>query len=135
MPSTLEEACSQIDVLGSAAKTLEAELAVAKAELYQAFTPKSALSRAELCSQNLATPHRQICTGPRTGSTTTYLKTAIGREGVAQVQEWSEARRFPGRDINERELALSTVRDWSRPDTIWTDGSRQGSGRVGAARV
>ena len=51
-------------------------------------------------------------------------------------QEWSEARRFPGRIIiDEREPALRTAGEWSRPDTIWTDDSRQDSGAVGAACV
>ena len=43
---------------------------------------------------------------------------------------------FPGRIIiDETETALSTASEWSRPDTIWTDGSRQDNGTVGVACV
>ena len=49
-------------------------------------------------------------------------------------QEWSESRRLSGQVVvEEQELALETAKRWSRPDT--TDGSRQESGAVGAARV
>ena len=50
-------------------------------------------------------------------------------------QEWSATRRFPGRTIIDEEPALKTASEWSRPDTVWTDNSRQGSGTVGAACV
>lgn len=61
---------------------------------------------------------------------------AIGRGGAAERQEWSEARRFPGRIIvEERGPALEAAKRWSHPGTIWTDGSRQDSGEVGAACV
>ena len=56
------------------------------------------------------------------------------RPSAGRGQEWSEARRFPGRIIiDEREPALRTASEWSRPDTIWTDSSRQDSGTVRAA--
>ena len=44
---------------------------------------------------------------------------AIGRDGTAETQEWSEARRFPGRIIvEERSAALWTAREWNRRDTV-----------------
>ena len=60
---------------------------------------------------------------------------AIYRKRAAEGREWSAARRFPGRIIDEREPALQTASEWSRPDTIWTDGSRQDNGTVRAACV
>ena len=57
---------------------------------------------------------------------------AISREGTAEGQGWS----FPGNIIiDEREPALRIASEWSLPDTIWTDGSRQEGGRVRAACV
>ena len=35
----------------------------------------------------------------------------------------------------EKEEALRTAKEWDRPDTVWTDGSRQEDGAVGAACV
>ena len=61
---------------------------------------------------------------------------AIDRDGTAETQEWSSARRFPGKiPVEERTSALLTAKNWNRPDTVWADGSRQDSGRVGAACV
>ena len=58
------------------------------------------------------------------------------RGGTAERQEWSEARRFPGRIVMEkRESALITAKEWKGPDAVWTDGSRQENGAVGAACV
>ena len=52
------------------------------------------------------------------------------------MQHWSEARRFPGRIVVEkRESALATAMTWREPGTVWTDGSRQENGEVGAACV
>ena len=52
------------------------------------------------------------------------------------MQRWSEAKRFPGKIvIDEREEALQRAKGWKEPDTAWTDGSRQETGEVGAARV
>ena len=52
------------------------------------------------------------------------------------MQHWSEARRFPGRIVIEkREEALRRAKGWKRPDTLWTDGSRQEMEEVGAACV
>ena len=52
------------------------------------------------------------------------------------MQRWSEARRFPGRIVmKKRESALVMVKEWRGPNTVWTDGSRQEDGRVGAACV
>ena len=46
------------------------------------------------------------------------------------------ARRFPAQVVvDDREPALETAKTWRRPDTMWTDGSRQEDGRVGAACV
>ena len=61
---------------------------------------------------------------------------AIGRDGTAETQEWSETRYFSGRIIaEERAAAFQTASEWNRWDTVWTDGSRQDSGRAGAACV
>ena len=58
------------------------------------------------------------------------------RGGSAEKQEWEEGRRFGGRIVVERkEAALRTAKEWNRPDTVWTDGSRQEDGAVGAACV
>ena len=52
------------------------------------------------------------------------------------MQHWSESRRFPGIIVvEEREDALRRAKEWRGPDTVWTDGSRQENGRVGAACV
>ena len=52
------------------------------------------------------------------------------------MQRWSEARRFPGKIVmEERESALTTAKEWRRPDTVWTDGLRQESGALGAACI
>ena len=37
--------------------------------------------------------------------------------------------------VEKKEEALRTAKEWSRPDTVWTDGSRQEDGAVGAACV
>ena len=53
-----------------------------------------------------------------------------------EVQEWGNCRLFPGQAIVEsREGALLTADSWSQGDTIWTDGSRLDSGKIGAACV
>ena len=60
--------------------------------------------------------------------------TRVGRGGSAEQQEWDKGRRFGGRiAVDKEEKALGTVR--GGPDTIWTDGSRQESGAVGAVCV
>ena len=44
------------------------------------------------------------------------------------------SRRFGGRFVVEKkEEALRTAKEWDQPDTVWTDGSRQEDGAVGAA--
>ena len=59
-----------------------------------------------------------------------------GRGGSAEKQEWVEGRRFRGRiAVEKKEEALRMAKEWDRPDTVWTDGSRQESGAVGAACV
>ena len=56
-------------------------------------------------------------------------------------QEWSRRLAFPGEiAIDSRAEALEIAsrpdrRTWTREDTIWTDGSRLDSGKVGAACV
>ena len=53
-----------------------------------------------------------------------------------EPQEWSQGRTFPGACFIEGESeALHTAQNWdeSGHDTIWTDGSKLGSGRTGAA--
>ena len=59
------------------------------------------------------------------------------RGGSAEKQEWEEGRRFGGRIVVEKkkEEALRTAKEWNRRDTVWTDGSRQEGGAVGAACV
>ena len=58
------------------------------------------------------------------------------RGGSAEKQEWEEGKRFRGRIVVEKkEEALRTAKEWDRPDTVWTDGSRQEDGAVGAACV
>ena len=75
----------------------------------------------------------------RKSTLTSRLKEAARverRGGSAEKQEWEEGRRFGGRIVVEKkEEALRTAREWDRPDTVWTDGSRQENGRVGAACV
>ena len=51
-----------------------------------------------------------------------------------EPQVLSEGRTFPGRYlIGDEGVALKRARNWSAGGTIWTDGSRLGNGRVGAA--
>ena len=58
------------------------------------------------------------------------------RGGSAEKQEWEEGRRLGGVIVIEKkEEALRTAKEWDRPDTVWTDGSRQEDGAVGAACV
>ena len=60
----------------------------------------------------------------------------MGREGSAKKQEWDEGRRFSGKIVMEKkEEPLRTTKGWDKRNTIWTDGSRQESGAVGAACV
>ena len=37
--------------------------------------------------------------------------------------------------MEKKEEALRTAKEWDRPDTVWTDGSRREDGAVGAACV
>ena len=37
--------------------------------------------------------------------------------------------------VEKKEEALGTAKEWDRPDTVWTDGSRQEDGAMGAACV
>ena len=109
------------------------------------FTPARALldhRRARFAQRLIARP--QGGRGPegildRNADISARLRGAarIERGGTAVRQEWSEARRFPGSKVVEkvRESALVTAKEWRRPDTVWTDGSRQEDGRVGAACV
>jgi hypothetical protein len=47
------------------------------------------------------------------------------RGGSAEKQEWKGGRKFGGRIVVEKkEEALRTAKEWDRPDTVWTDGSR-----------
>ena len=58
------------------------------------------------------------------------------RGGSAEKQEWEEGRRFGERIVVEKkEEALRTAKEWDLLDTVWTDGSRQEDGAVGAACV
>ena len=61
---------------------------------------------------------------------------ATGRDGPAEEQEWVEARHFPGHiTIDGRGTALGVAFELGHPGTVWTDGSRQDNGTVGAACV
>ena len=108
------------------------------------FTPARAFldhQRARFAQRLIARP--QGVQGPeeildRSAAITARLKNAarIDREGTAEMQRWSEAGRFPGRVVVEkRESALIMAKGWRGPDTVWTDGSRQENGEVGAACV
>ena len=57
------------------------------------------------------------------------------RGGTAEKQGWEEGRRLGGRIVVEEEEALRTAKEWDRTDTVWTGGSRQEDGAVGAACV
>ena len=64
------------------------------------------------------------------------VEARVGREGRAEKQEWDVGRRFGGRIVVEKkDEALRTAKGWDKPNTVWTDGSRQESGAVRAARV
>ena len=68
-------------------------------------------------------------------ATEIYVPPLAGN-GTAEEKEWSEARRFPGRIIVDvSDPALRTASEWSRPDTIWTEDSRQDNDMVEAACV
>ena len=55
------------------------------------------------------------------------------RETV-EPQVWEEGRTFPGSfTIDDRGPAKETAQNWRRSGTVWTDGSRLGSGAIGAA--
>lgn len=67
---------------------------------------------------------------------TTRPRAAVGsRPGESvESQECRRDRHFPGRVLIDEECpALETAQNWTRRDTIWTDGSQLGSGGVGAA--
>ena len=74
----------------------------------------------------------------RRSTLTSRLKEAARVErkgGSAERQEWDEGKRFGGSIVVKKEEALRTAKEWNRPDTVWTDGSRQEDGAVGAACV
>ena len=57
----------------------------------------------------------------------------MGRDETVEGQEWNAERPFPGQIvIGGMETALRIAGEWGRLDTIWTDGSRQDNGTVGA---
>ena len=108
------------------------------------FAPARALldhRRSRFAQHLIARPHEGQ--GPeeildRIATIAAGLKGAAGIKsgGTVESQEWSEARRFPGRVVvEEREPALRTAKEWRRLDTVWTDGSGQENGAVGAACV
>ena len=91
------------------------------------FTPAQALldhQNAQFAQRLIARP--QGGRGPeeifdRSADITARLKNAarIERGGTAEMQRWSEARRFPGEVIMEkRESALITAKMWGGPDTV-----------------
>ena len=70
------------------------------------------------------------------GAAVQRLRAASGtRPGeTVEPQVWSRDRRFPGEcGIDSEGPALETAQNWRARGTIWTDGSRLDSGRVGAA--
>ena len=109
------------------------------------FTPARALldhRRARFAQRLYARP--QGGQGPeeileRRSTLTSRLKEAARverRGGSAEKQEWEGGRRFGGMIVvGKKEEALRTAKEWDRPDTVWTDGSRQEDGAVGAACV
>ena len=101
------------------------------------FAPAGALSghrRARFAQRHFAGPKERERPKEILGRNSTLTarlgRAAISREGTAEGQQWSEARRFPGQVIVEEREPLRTASEWSRPDTIWTDGSRQDNGMV-----
>ena len=91
------------------------------------FTPAWALLdhwRARFAQHLIARP--QEGQGPeeildRSADITARLQNAarIERGGTAEMQNWSEARRFPGRVVMEkRESALVAAKSWKGPDTV-----------------
>ena len=70
---------------------------------------------------------------------TTRLKETVRverRGGSAEKQQCEEGKRFGGRIVVEKkEEDLRTAKEWDRPNTVWTDGSRQEDGAVGAACI
>ena len=68
---------------------------------------------------------------------TTHLRAAAAlRPGeTVETQERGAGRHLPGRVAEERAGALTTAREWSHRDTVWTGGLRPDSGEVGAACV
>ena len=72
------------------------------------------------------------------GTVAWRLRTASGTKPgeTVEPQEWSQGKPFPGACFKGGESeALYTAQNWieSGCDTIWTDGSRLDSGRIGAA--
>ena len=59
----------------------------------------------------------------------------LGRREAVEVQNWEEFRSRRGEVVVlSRKEVLRTAREWQdMSDTVWTDGSRLESGRVGAA--
>ena len=106
-------------------------------------TPARALldhRRARFAQQFLARPQGdqgpEIFKRESTPTARLRVKARVEREGIAEKQEWDVGRRFGGRIVVEKkEVALRTAKGWDKPNTVWTDGSRQESGAVRAARV
>ena len=58
------------------------------------------------------------------------------RHETVEPQHWSTERRFAGRiAIEKKEEAINTAQGHRLANTVWTDGSRIESKRVGAAFV
>jgi len=70
------------------------------------------------------------------GTIVSRLKAASGtkRGETVEPQVWSEDKCFPGEcTIEDKGPALEAAQNWRVRGTIWTDGSRLDSGKVGAA--
>ena len=73
----------------------------------------------------------------RSSALTTRLRATAGlrRHETVEPQQWAAPRRFAGQIVVEKEEAINTARGHRRANTVWTDGSRLESKRVGAAFV
>ena len=79
----------------------------------------------------------EILTREGAALTSCLRATASLRPGdMVGAQEWGARRVFPGQIlVGNREKAIQVAGAWRQGDTIWTDGSRLDSGKVGAAFI
>ena len=62
-------------------------------------------------------------------------RAGLKRRETCEVQVWDTLREFQGEVVvDSKQEALKTAREWTDQErTVWTDGSRLDSGRIGAA--